>query len=381
MRHSLERRMPAWLALACAGLALAGPTPAEQVRPGKLLIYYAFPSMINGAATVDDAATEFGQYEVAVVGDGLQDGPGDPDPHPDHANTVAIMAHAATADTMFFGYIDLGVTTNNHSLMEIQRRVDAWQGMGIEGIFLDDFGYDFDVTRVRQNAAVDYIHAAGLPVCANAWQPDDAFGDQVHPKNPSGVPTSLGADDFYLSESYQVREGVIVEEATWQNKANPLRVYQGELGFEILSITTVDASGAYDESKFFYAWHSAAMYGHFATGWGESGYSAQTALAPFRTRPTESLGTLFKTGIAKNGSLYTRHTERGTLFVNAAAPSAGFTPAPDGDGDGVADTYDVCAGTPVGSQVKPNGSPLGDTDCDCDVDLKDMAILQVNFAH
>ena len=272
------------------------------------------------------------------------------------------------------------MTTNNHTLTEIERRVDAWQGMGIDGVFLDDFGYDYGVTRARQNAAVNYVHSKGLPVCANGWSPDDVFGDQVvHPYNPSGLPTSLGADDYYLSESYQVAESVIVDEADWQNKANPLLVYQRELGFNIFSNTTVNSSGVYEEDKFFYAWYSAALYGHQATGWGEFEYSASTALAPFRARPAESIGTIFKTGVAKNGSLYTRKTERGSIYVNAATPAAGFTAAPDADGDGVADPYDVCPDTPAGFQVGPDGRPLGDFDCSCTVDLKDFATIQMNF--
>lgn len=360
-------------------LALTSGAAWAEVRPGELLIYYSYPSMINGASTNGEAAIEFGCYDIAIIGDGLQDGPGDPNPHPDHANTIQIMSDPATADTLFFGYIDLGVTTNNHSLAEIERRVDAWQQMGIDGIFLDDFGYDFDVTRTRQNSAVDYIHSKALPVCANGWTPDDVFGDQVHPKNPTGLPTSLGADDYYLSESHQVQEGVIVDETTWQTKANSLLVYQSQLEFKVISNTTPDSLNTYDEDKFFYAWYSAALYGHTATAWGELDYSASTALAPFRDRPSELLGTVFKTGVAKNGSLYTRRTERGTIFVNAASQSAGFTPGPDSDGDGVTDMYDACPGTQPGAQVNYDGRPLGDLDCNCTVDLQDFAILQVNF--
>jgi hypothetical protein len=363
--------------IALSALALC-PSATAQPRPADLLIYYSFPSTINGAATIADAAAEFGVYDYVVIGDGLQDGPGDPLPHPDHANTVQIINHPNAAGTLFFGYIDLGVITNNHPLSEIERRVDAWQAMGIDGIFLDDFGYDYGVTRARQNAAVDYIHAQGLPVFANGWWPDDLFGDQVNASNPGGLATSLGASDLYLYESHQVTEGTIVPESTWQAKANLLLAYQRALGFAVLSNTTIDAGGAYDQAKFHYAWHTAAIYGHAATAWGEFEYSAATSLAPFRARPVENLGTIYKSGIAKNGSLYTRKTERGTIFVDAGAQTAGFIPDPDADGDGVADTYDLCPGTAPGLQVHPNGVPVGDLDCNCAVDLLDFAIFQAN---
>jgi hypothetical protein len=35
-------------------------------------------------------------------------------------------------------------------------------------VMLDDFGYDFGVSRARQNSAVDYAHAQWLAVIANA---------------------------------------------------------------------------------------------------------------------------------------------------------------------------------------------------------------------
>ena len=364
--------------IVAALLALSASAALAEVRPGELLIYYAYPSSINGVSTLGAAAAVFGLYDIAILGDGLQDGPGDPLPHPDHDNTVQIMAHPAAANTHFFGYIDLGVSTTNLNLTEIRRRVDAWQEMGIDGIFLDDFGYDYNVTRTRQNSAVDYVHGKGLPVCANGWTPSDVFGSQVHAKNPGGLPTHLGAADYYLSESHQVAEGVVVSEAAWQGKANALVIYQRQLGFKILSNTTPDTANTYNQSLFNYAWFSAALYGHVATGWGEYLYAAPTALAPYRPRPLDLLGAVFKSGVGKTGSVYSRSTERGTLSVNATTHVGSFAPAPDDDGDGVGDAYDVCPDTAVGASVKPDGSPLGDLDCNCAVDLHDFSILQLN---
>ena len=361
--------------LACTQCAWAA------VTPGSLLIYYGYPSSINGTPTIAQAAAVFGQYDMAVIGDGLQDGPGDPLPHEDHANTVAIISHAATENTLFFGYIDLGVYTDNHSLSEIYRRVDAWQEMGIDGIFLDDFGYDYGVTRVRQNAAVSYVHSKGLPVCANGWFPDDMFGNIVNSSNPSGTPTQLGATDYYLSESHQVSEGTLISESSWQTKANQLQTYQNQLGFEIISITTNDEINQYDQNEFFYAWYSAALYGHYATGWGEYNFSATSGLAPYRSRPAEPLGTVFKSSIDKTGSIYDRTTERGTIRVNAGNYTYTFIADPDEDGDNVANAYDDCPGTPPGSSVDETGRPRGDIDCNCIVDLKDFAIIQQNFGR
>lgn len=362
-------------------VGLLAATATAQVRPGDLLIYYSYPSQINGATTISQAAGEFAVYDIAVIGDGLQDGPGDPNPHPDHAATIQIINSSITDGTLFFGYIDLGVTTDNLPLSEIERRVDAWQAMGIDGIFLDDFGYDYGTTRIRQNDAVDYIHTKGLPVCANGWSPDDCFGSQVHANNPTGLATHLGASDYYLSESHQIIEGDYADETDWQYKANLLLAYQKQLGFKVISNTTPDVNSTFDQGKYDYAWFSAAQYGHVATAWSEWNYAATTSLAPYRTPPTDVLGLAFRSGVGKDGSDYTRRTTLGWIYVNAATHAAGFLANADEDGDGVDDFFDLCPGTPPGRAVKPNGSPLGDVDCNCTVDMADYAVMQRNYGN
>jgi len=49
--------------------------------------------------------------------------------------------------------------------------------------------------------------------------------------------------------------------------------------------------------------------------------------------------------------------------------------AGDADGDGVEDVQDLCCHTPEGVPVDPFGRPIGDLDHDCDVDLRDIAMM------
>jgi hypothetical protein len=289
------------------------------VTPKSLLIYYGYPSLINHASSLSAAAT-LGAYNYVVLGDGLED-----PSHPDHQNTAAILADPHMAHTTAFGYIDLGVTTQNLTLSEIETRVDEWQATGVQGIFLDDFGYDFGTTRDRQNAAVDYVHSKGLPVTANAFVPADAFdnvADPVH--NPAGTPTHLGASDYYLYESFQIQTGKYVTESTWQAKAAALQGYEATLGFKVLAITTNSAANTYSQSKFFYAWYSALLYGYEAVGWGEYAFSSSSSQAPYRTRPATNPGTVYLGGVVNASPLYTRDTDAGQVQVNAATHAGAF---------------------------------------------------------
>ena len=367
-----------WGFLGQAGLA------GDDPQPGTLLIYYGFPSSINATFTVPLAAAEFARYDHVVLGNGIQDGPLDPVPHPDHQNTRDIIAHPSNANTLFYGYIDLGVSTQNLAMSEIERRVDAWNSMGVGGIFLDDFGYDFGVTRDRQNQAVDYIHAQGLPVIANGFFVDDVFGNAFHPNNPSGLPTSLDERDIYLFESHQIIRGCIMSRDHWLAKADTLQNYRDAIGFRVFSITTNNGDNEFTASTFHYAWYSAALFNHDATGWGEHLFSASgvsNSLAPFRERPASDLGAAWISDARSAGPAIIRRTNTGTLFVDTDAHMAGFLAGSlDSDGDGVDDLFDACPDNGEPDEITGDGRPLSDLDGDCDADLIDFARFQRGFS-
>jgi len=60
--------------------------------------------------------------------------------------------------------------------------------------------------------------------------------------------------------------------------------------------------------------------------------------------------------------------------------SAAIATDTDVDGDGVHDAFDVCPNTPSGVVVDNGGRPVANLDSDCDVDLRDFAILQMGFS-
>ena len=314
--------------LVCAALVDPVTAGAQGIRPKNVLVYYGFPSAINNAWSVPAAAQEFGAYQYVLWGEGLNN-----PSHPDYSNAVAIANHEATAQTRFFGYVDIGVNTRNLPMSDIQAQITSWHSMGLDGVHLDNFGYDFGTTRARQNAAVDFSHALGLTVVANAFRPEDAFGDVADPvHNPTGAAPRLGASDFYFYESHAVRLGQYEDASTWEARSDSVEAFRLRIGFRVLSITTTgtDDPGAYDEAAFFYAWHAALLYGHEATGWSEYGYSAGGASngqAPFRARPTLDPGDAFVGPVRHTGSVHTRSTNTGQLELNSAAHQYSFYPS------------------------------------------------------
>jgi hypothetical protein len=297
--------------LSVAVLALAGANAGVQpgqadaaTPPGSLLAFFGYPSKINGATTVAEAANEFGRYDFVIL-PGTTKNPqtgvvrvGVEDPsHPDHAATVAIIAHPAMAGTFVIGYVNLGVSNGGFTMEQLKQRVDQWRAMGVDAIQFDAMGYDWEVTRERQNAAVDYVHSLGMPVVANAWRPEHAFGTAIDTLyNPTGAPSHLGAGDFYMYESYWVRLGREPNPSDpdfwtyeyWLDKTQLVAAYQATLGFSILSVTTNTPADVFSQQLFNAAWQKAAEYGHRATGWGQYLFAADDNLAPYRPRPAAS---------------------------------------------------------------------------------------------
>lgn len=345
-------------ALWIAGLLLTVAHAAgDSLRPGSLLIYYGYPSSLNYPTNqwdMKEAVKDFGRYDYAVLGDGLWDGE-----HPDHANTLTLLHSPATVNTTFFGYVDLGVYTQNHSAGTIQRQVDAWQSMGVDGIFLDDFGYDFGTSRARQNAAVDYVHERGMPVVANGFRVDEVFG-----RLGDDDPPHLNGSDYYLYESHQItshRRGPFIAEEDWQEKATKLRAFQREIGFEIFSVTTIgeDDIEAFSRDQWYYAWYSALLYGHEAVGWGEHLFSCcgnSNGLAPFRERPDVDPGTSYLGEVVpgENG-MYTRATDSGEVYVNAREHTAAYSARDTMEGTAIEDgTRGHITGAAILEQNYPN---------------------------
>jgi hypothetical protein len=327
------------------------------VRPGKLLVYYGFPSLVNGAKDLEAAAGMFAQYEYVIFGGGIEidKTEGTDRKHDDHENTMTIIQKIATMSsvTKVFGYIPLGTKDKtskdtNYTLDEVARRAGLWSAMKVHGIFLDEFGYDQmdgddrKAKRKRQNDAVDHVHELGLAVIANGWIPEDLF-------NTGDGTVSIDARDFYFSESFQITETVPVKAADppartvvqptgqWRDKAKPLRRYQRQIGFRVLSTTRTaavsDASGkevGFDNNQLKYAWYSALLDGHEAFGWGEPHFCASgpaANAAPLRVRPDLAprwfMGRLkLSTDPTREGA-YERGSDTGTIWVDPNGPSAG----------------------------------------------------------
>lgn len=273
-----------------------------SLPPQKLAIYYGYPSAVNSAGgDVPTAAGVFSQYDLVVFGSGLED-----PSHPDHSNTVAIIADPQMVNTKIYGYIDATLT-----LDQIQNKIDLWCVMSVDGIFLDQFGYDFSVSRQKQREILWCVHCKGLSGFVNAWNPDDVFSAAVEPThNPDGLATRMGTDDIYLAESFQVVNGEYdANVSAWQTKVQKMKSFRTSFSSKMATVSTWD-SRAYEQAKWDYSYYSSAQSAFDYAGFGEEFFSASSASLPFRSRK-EIRGDRLVGSLVDNGGVYENLTNVG----------------------------------------------------------------------
>ncbi|MFD0715433.1 hypothetical protein [Paenibacillus sp. GCM10027626] len=188
-------------------------SPTRTIKDA--LIYYGYPSSVNGSGgDVSKAIDAFKKFDLIVFGDDLKE----PN-HSDNAKTRQIIAGLKDYNPKIeiFGYVQIGMDGSAGSdlpFVEIQRQIGLWEQAGVTGIFLDEFGYDYKVTRERQNQCVDYCHSKGFNIIANYWKVSYVFSssniyiDWINFNgNPNNIPPTINENDYYMYESLFFSKG------------------------------------------------------------------------------------------------------------------------------------------------------------------------------
>lgn len=263
---------------------------ASQTNLKNVAIYYAFLSSLNSAANGFDSTNvinDLNQYDIVVAGAGIED-PG----HGDYANSTVIIPGLANSVELF-GYVTIGDNGGApETLAAIQGRIDNWQTLGAEGIFLDEAGFDFwpsgtdAAMRVRQNTIIDYAHGKSMKVFVNAWDPDDVFIKEAT------NPITVTSNDYYLLESYIFKDGSANDQLTTMSFANheiklaKVQAAQSSHGIKAIGVSTTGLdSGAYNQVDFDFLAVAAQLDGLDGIGWGTKNFSAtgvDVAVMPYR---------------------------------------------------------------------------------------------------
>lgn len=274
--------------------------------PEYLCVYYGYPSLINNAkGDLKIATAEFAKFDLIVLGDGLQK-----TNHPDHANTKTIVANLSTQKRLTFGYVDLGVSTNNYPETTLRQQIDDWKKVGISGIMFDDAGFDYGVTRERQNVVIQHCRQQNLQIMMNAWDPSDVLGGN----------SLMGENDYYLAESFLVGHDKYFALDAWKKKAAACHNYMKTKGVKIVCLATggENISLAFNTTdKFSLAWMGTAMYNFSYFQMTNFQYSANNNTVYFFPNLSTNYGTIFKDDLPQkdNETHYFRTTDTHSLHA------------------------------------------------------------------
>lgn len=301
--------------------------PAENpTTMEKVMLYYGYPS--------EFPVSTYTAHDIVVLGDEYE-----MSEHEDHANAVSLISQInATSNTRVVGYVPIGMDPDWDDscleMSEIKSRIDKWKAMGAKGIFLDEFGYDYYITRERQNEAVGYCHDNGLFVIANAWTVDHCFSTENlyldwinHYGNPNHLPTLLGPNDYYIFENlYYDSTGRNVKYASMEHLMQAMtykQLYKDVYGTKSISLDSIKSTASDTQFKQYASVSliADAMFGIDAVAlgdenWGSMGnYHTWTFPSTGLLPASGNLSTLTKTA---SGTTFPYHFER-TLNGNTFA--------------------------------------------------------------
>ncbi len=169
------------------------PLLEDRLKLDSICFMYGYIPNIKGKNNIDYSSEVLKSFPYLIISE-----PGEMD-----EKQLSVVNNIKN-DVKLFGYIHIGkIYGSMPSMNVIRNRIDNISEAGWHGVFIDLYGYDFQVTRDRQNEIVDYAHSRGLRCFVNAWFVDDVFSDKIDEKyNPDGRPTSLKKGDWYLLESF-----------------------------------------------------------------------------------------------------------------------------------------------------------------------------------
>lgn len=294
-----------------------------------LLVYYGWMNSFNSGTNGWDnekVAQDMARYDLIVLGDGLaQSG------HGDYSNTKVIIPRikALHPECQIFGYV-----SSNQSEANFESKVGDWLdntdfGDKISGIFMDESGYDFSVSRETFNKYVDFVHGKGKICFANAWTPADVLGSDVDATyNSDGRKSNLANTDWFLMESFGYGPfgggGSLQYESAsqWKTRGEGIQAYCSQI--QIASISTIDESGSGQQDIFDFIRIGSAMFNLDANGSSDVSYGASSAKASMWTRPDFSrVIAADEPTIESNGNKYFAYLSGSKLSLDFTTSSEG----------------------------------------------------------
>jgi len=272
----------------------------SATRPTNLLIYYGYLNSFNSAVNGwnnENVAIDMATYDICVFGSSVAN-----PVHPDYVNTQIILARLRTIkpEIQIYGYVQCSQLFTN-----FQTEVNQWDALAVDGIFIDEAGYDYGTTRDQFNERVVHIRSKihARKCFVNAWNMDHIIGTTEDPGysnstfNPNLHVSLLDKNDFYLLESFSVNTVAYGGNNGYAAKADVLArgnkaiVHNKDYGIKIAVVGIINNDNLAGQQLFNFNYHSAILIGADVVGSSDVSYGSNSATVKFWNRQgTKQIG-------------------------------------------------------------------------------------------
>lgn len=263
-----------------------------EVKMKNVLIYYGYLNSFNSGTNAwdnDAVCADIGnKYDICVFGDGLQD-----PAHPDYANTQYIINKLMTdyPTIEIFGYVSV-----NLDLAVFQSKASQWDTLNVQGIFLDEAGYDFGKTRDEFNERIKFIREmnGNDKIFANAWNVNHILGVEDDPAFPNAtynagaVESGLLPTDYYLLENFTIVNGNYEAQPQWYIRGNKAKLKEQSHGVKPIAVSILPNTDIDAQEKFNNMFYAAHLWGLEGVGSSDTNYAASSAQVDHWARPDVS---------------------------------------------------------------------------------------------
>jgi hypothetical protein len=237
---------------------------AKSLKTPSVCVFLGNPLTFNGATTTAQAVNEFLYFNHIVFGYNLEE----PTTNGHEAFVQLVQEIKKSKNIKLYGYIDVApIMTNDIALTN---KIVLWKNIGINGIMLDNFGYDKDLTRTLQNHIIQLVHNEDMGCLIRATYDEDVFAstyDAVH--NPDRTNPIIGQRDAYLHEVFCVNSINIdpyTDLTSLTSKCSRLTSYRYNSKAQLFATALIGNTVTEDEAQalFNYAQAFAIMYSYDA---------------------------------------------------------------------------------------------------------------------
>jgi len=304
---------------------------ASYKKPKNVLFYYGWLNSFNSSFNQwnnEKVAQDLCKYDIIVLGDGVQD-----PAHPDYANALAIISRIQNLKPrcLIFGYVSAIEYITN-----FQTKASQWNDLLVNGIFMDEAGYDFGGTREAFNERVNFVHNLENSYLAfvNSWNSDHVLGivnDVSFPNNtfnPNLTESVLTEEDWLLlesfginTESYAVDAGYETKDS-WAERGIKAINHRYNYGINLCGLGVINNGNSEGENLFKFGYISSLMFCFEAFGTSDVNYAASSSAVYYWTRPDltglENLWDDSPSVMVDNddSDIYLRYVGSGTLKID-----------------------------------------------------------------